>query len=59
MYLSRGPNVHVVTLHSIDMAAWPEPPFDTVVEAADAIAGLMADIEAKHEATAHVTGEAS
>ena len=41
------------------MAPWPEPPFDTVVEAADAIAGLMADVEAKHEATAHVTGEAS
>jgi hypothetical protein len=41
------------------MAWWPEPPFDTVVEAADAIASLMADVEAKPEATALVTGEAS
>jgi hypothetical protein len=48
-----------VTSQSIDVAAGSEPPFDTVAEAAYAIAGSMADAEAKHEAAAHVTGEAS
>jgi hypothetical protein len=42
----------------VDVDSYLSPPFDIVVEAAGAIAGLV-DVEAKHEAAVHVIGEVS